>query len=419
MLPDFGCQHALFLQGPNGPFFRRLADELSGQGVRTTKVNFNAGDALFFRGPNAISYRQPMEEWPVYLEALVEDRGIDAIFLFGDCRPLHRQAIQIAHERGLGVWVFEEGYLRPNHITCERDGVNGNSRMPKDPEFYRAAARELPTLASAAPVGRTFPPWAWYTVLHATIYTLFKWRYPRYRHHRNVNMWVQAFCWVRGWFRKHQYRIKQRNVLSELARDWSGRYFFVPLQVHCDQQIQNHSPYEAMEDFIDHVVSAFAANAPADTRLVLKHHPHDRPYKDYGALLRELGERHGCADRLVYVHDLHLPTLLEHARGTITMNSTVGPQSMSHGTPVKVLGKAVYDIPGLTSQGSLEEFFDAPGTVDMPLYDCYTRYLRATNQINGSFYKRTPGFQTQTGLHLPEAVEPGESATRLSEAGGA
>jgi capsule polysaccharide modification protein KpsS len=52
MLPDPAApRHALLLQGPVGPFFRRLADELCARGTAVSKVNFNPGDSLFYRGP--------------------------------------------------------------------------------------------------------------------------------------------------------------------------------------------------------------------------------------------------------------------------------------------------------------------------------------------------------------------------------
>ena len=38
--------------------------------------------------------------------------------------------------------------------------------------------------------------------------------------------------------------------------------------------------------------------------------------------------------------------------------------------------------------------------VDVDLYRAFCRWLRETNQINGSFYKRTPGLPSETGLQL-------------------
>jgi capsule polysaccharide modification protein KpsS len=119
----------------------------------------------------------------------------------------------------------------------------------------------------------------------------------------------------------------------------------------------------------------------------LKDHPLGRPYRDYSALLDELRNAHGLGDRLCYVDVIHLPSALRNARGVVTINSTVGLSSIHHGTPVKCLGTAVYDMPGLTYGGPLDEFWRAPGEVDADLYRKFRWWLRTNNQINGSVWR--------------------------------
>lgn len=414
---DVRASHALLLQGPVGPFFRRFADELQRRGVAVTKVNFNAGDAIFFRparGIDVIPFRGSQAQWPAELRRILTERRIDAIFLFGDCRPMHVTARALAEELGVAVWVFEEGYLRPDYVTCERWGVNGNSRLPKDGDFYRRATANLPPPADPRPIGNAFYHHALWTTLHSIGLTFGFFLYPRYRHHRNANTFVQTYCWVRGATRKLRYRVRERGVLERLVREHDGRYWVLPLQVHCDSQL-SHSDYPSMEAFIEDVLAQFVAHAPADHRIVVKHHPHDIPYRDYTRYLRALGERLGIADRLIYVHDLHLPTLLKHARGVITMNSTVGTSALHHRTPVKVMGRAVYDIPGLTFQGPLAEFFRDPGTVDADLYERFACWLKFANQVNGSFYRRSLGTISGLDARLFHALPPAESAIAFEE----
>lgn len=392
-------ERALLLQGPVGPFFRRLADDLRERGAHVTKVNFNAGDGLFYRGDDVISYRGRMQDWPARLREIVAEKKIDSIFLFGDCRPIHVPAVKLAKELGIAVWVFEEGYLRPNFVTVERGGVNGNSSLPKDPEFYRRKTAKLGPAPRPTPIGNAFYHHALWTILHSWAVTLGFFLYPHYTHHRTVNTFYQFFCWWRGAMRKAWYGLTQKQVLRDLAdkQRYAGRYFLMPLQVHCDSQL-SHSDYGSMEAFIDDVVEQFAAHAPKDTVLVVKHHPHDMPYKDYTRYLRRLGDRLGCRDRIVYIHGGHLPTLLKHTRGVVTMNSTFGTSALAHKVPVKVMGRAIYDIPGITSQRPLAEFFVAPGKVDRRLFSRFERWLREANQVNGSFYKRVGAFGTASGL---------------------
>lgn len=389
-------RHAMLLLGPNGPFFRRLAEDLEAGGTRVTKVVFNSGDSLFWRRP-AIHFREPLERWPARFRELVSERGIDAVFLFGDCRPIHRAIMPIAAELGVQIWVFEEGYLRPDFITLERGGVNGNSSLPKDPAFYRAAARVLPPVDDPEPVGQTFRWSAMWTILNACANTWFGWRYPNYVHHRDINCWRQGILWGRSGVRKVTNKIRERKILGRLAGELSGRFFFVPLQVHCDSQV-NHSRFCSVTDFVREIAETFATSAPADTYLVFKHHPHDRAYTDYRDLIRELAAEHRLGDRLIYIHDLHLPTILRNARGTIAMNSTVGISSLVHRTPVIALGDAVYDIAGLTHQGTLADFLVDPGSVDGDLFEAFRAWVRHTTQINGSFHKRLSRSGSATGL---------------------
>ena len=399
MLPDLGCKHALLLQGPAGPFFGRFRRELLDAGIRVTKINFHPGDVLFHPWPGSVSYRGTLEEFPDFVRELIRERGIDAIFLFGDGRPYHRRAIEVARELGVAVWVFEEGYLRPDYITLERGGVNGFSSLPRDPEHYRRWAREngAPPIEAPLSVGDSFTPSAIYSTVNAIAFTLLKPAFPHYEHHRSLNFVRHTGWWVRGGARKAIFRARERDVLDELVQNRSKRYFFVPLQVHCDFQLL-HSPYADVTEFVEEIVAAFARDAdPADS-LVLKHHPMDRAYRDYSLLMRRLARRHRLGDRLVYVHDLHLPTLLEHAKGTITINSTVGLSSIHHGTPVKVMGTAIYDMPGLTHQGSLAHFLHHPGAVDHELYEAFRAYLLVHNQANGSVWRRIPGRRRGTGV---------------------
>jgi len=51
------------LQGPVGPFFSRLAHDLQLAGARAFKVNFNAGDPLFYR-PGGFPFKGATADWP-------------------------------------------------------------------------------------------------------------------------------------------------------------------------------------------------------------------------------------------------------------------------------------------------------------------------------------------------------------------
>jgi capsule polysaccharide modification protein KpsS len=382
---ELSGRHLLMLQGPAGPFFARVARQLEAAGAQVTKVNFNGGEDLYFRGPNVVRFHGCREAWPDFFEQLVRERGVNGIVLFGDCRPPHRLAIARARRLGLGVFVFEEGYVRPDFVTLERDGVNGHSSISQDPSAY--ASVELKPQPPNRPIKHAFFKSAVHTVCYVCATALSKPRYPHYRHHRDIRPLVQMRLWLRGGARRAVRTLRDRNIAARLeARDMPP-YFFVPLQVYLDSQL-GHSRYAGIDDFIREVVAVFAEHAPKDHALVIKLHPMDRAYSDYSPLIETLQREHRLGNRLFYVDIINLPAALRGARGTVVINSTVGLSSLTHGTPVKCLGSAIYDIPGLTHQGSLAEFFQSPAPVDRALYKRFRQWLLDQNQLNGSVWSR-------------------------------
>jgi capsule polysaccharide modification protein KpsS len=389
----------LLLQGPMGPFFRRLAEELRAEGHQVFKINFNGGDAVFYPDASAVPYTGSLGEWPRFFTHFVRKHRIDRVFLFGDCRPYHVAAAAIARLEGVAVFVFEEGYLRPDYITIEPGGVNGKSELPQDPEVYQLQPGQAPEQLRLP--GGTFLRMAWFAVVYVVASWLWRWRFPHYRHHRTLNPFVEALRWTMAGGKKLYRRFADRPLYKRLCLTQRGKFFLVPLQVHSDAQVTHYSRFEAVEEFIEEVVRSFAERAPTDTWLVLKHHPLDRAYRNYRPFIRSLAQRYGLDRRLFYLHEAWLPNLLRYARGVVTINSTVGLSAIHHGTPVKALGIAIYDMPGLTSQRALDDFWSAPGEVDYPLYQRFRQYLITHVLGVGSFYRRLNSGAGATGIVWP------------------
>jgi capsular polysaccharide export protein len=400
----FAGKRVLLLQGPVGPFFAQLADILREAGAASVhKVNFNGGDWLFYpRG--AYNHRDTMEAWPSALDRLIERERIDALFLFGDCRPIHEVAHQAAQRRNVEVWVFEEGYVRPNFVTLEPNGVNNHSRLPRDPDFYRHLP---PTEApQEREVGNTFWHAALWAFLYYTAAIVLRPFFPHYRHHRPLNM-SEALPWLKSPLRKWLYRFRERGLEARLTGELSKRFFLVPLQVNTDFQVRVHSDFESVPHFMETLVASFARHAPKDHYLAFKHHPMDRGYHDYTERIARLAREHGLGDRLLYLHDQHLPSLLQHARGVAVINSTVGLSALHHGTPLMVLGDAMYDFAGLSFQGPLDSFWTQAeqGAPDMALYDRFRAYLVHHTQLNGSFYRYGVFDRADAADPEPDTVE--------------
>ena len=407
-------KNILLLQGPMGPFFQRFARELEQKSMKVVKVNLNAGDWIFFQKAN--SYKGSYDDWVDYLDNLVVQEKIDKVFLFGDERPYHKIAInKVFLPRNIDVYVFEEGYLRPSFITLEKTGVNGNSQMPKDASYYNNSLFSLNNTELERPVVK----WQFFmSMLYSVIYGLAKFiggiAYKNYRHHRCLNPLKQGGLWLYGWlYKKPYYLLSEKKSYQCVLKKFNKNYFFVPLQVHNDFQI-SHSQYEDVRDFIVETVVSFASHASKTSALVFKHHPMDRPYRNYKKLLQTLEQQYHLEGRLFYLHDQHLPTLLQNARATIVINSTVGLSSLHHSVPVLVRGVAVYDVLGLTSQSTLDAFWRDQGKVDEDLYKKYRLYLLNKNQGHGSFYQKG-GRNSPTGVYWPPYVDICRVGTELME----
>lgn len=410
----FRNKRVLLLQGPVGPFFSRFANDLRWADATVFKVNFNGGD-WFFYNKDAIAFRGEAAAWPAFFEGLLDRLDIDVVMLFGDCRKHHAVAHGIAISRGLEVGVFEEGYLRPHYITLERHGVNGYSELPSNPIFYlNKRVRQVP---KAEPVGSTFYHAAWWACLYTLMAHVLRPMFPHYCHHRRLSL-LEAWPWSKALWRKMKYALGERSIQKRLTTELSKKYFLAPLQVHHDAQIRVHSEFASVQEFIVQVVESFVRFAPPDTFLVIKHHPLDRGHRDYTALLRSLSAEHELGPRLIYVHDLNLPSLLDHARGVVVINSTVGLSALLHKAPLMVCGDAIYKIKGLVFQGGLDQFWAAAARekVDRKLFRGFRDHVIQHTQINGSFYRRLSIPGSFAGLRWEKSLFGKASAIERSAA---
>ncbi len=346
------------------------------------RINFNGGDQLDWR-ESSINFRGPAKDWPAFLAGVIQDQNITDIILFGDCRPLHRVASAIATGLGVTVHVLEEGYVRPDWVTLELDGVNGHSPLPRDPEWYRAQAVNLPEVTPAPALGQTFGRRARETFRYHAAAIILRWRFPHYQTHRPWGALTEGFGWLRRLSRRGESHRRSREALQRIE----GRpYFLFALQLDSDYQIRVHSPFAGMGPALDLVIRSFAQNAPKNVRLVIKEHPLDNGLKDWRTAVLRSAAEHGVADRIAYCDVGDIDAMVRGAEGLITVNSTTGTLGLAAGVPVAALGRAVYEMPGLTHQDGLDRFWAQPQSPDADLYEAFRRVLAARCLVRGGFY---------------------------------
>jgi capsular polysaccharide export protein len=375
----------LFLQGPATPFFARLAHRLAAEGHAVHRVHFCAGDVVYWGSRRGLWFRGPVGGLRDFFDELYRRLGITDQVLFGDRRPVHRPAVDHGKVCGVRTHVFEEGYFRPWWVTLEREGVNGHSRLPRDPEWFRDIGARLSEPPPPAVFASPFHTRAVHDVVYHVAGLANPLLFPRYRTHAGVTAAVEYAGYVRrfAWLRLIRAR---ENARTDALIASGARYYVLPLQLNSDAQIRHHSRFAHMGEVIDCVLASFAQHAPQDTLLVVKNHPLDAGLMDYGKVLREGEKRFGLLGRTVYLEGGDLVSLLQHAQGVVTVNSTSGLLALEAGVPVVTLSDPIYNLPGLTCQAPLDTFWSEATPPEQELFARFRRVVMSATQINGGFY---------------------------------
>lgn len=399
-------RHFLFLRGPFGSFFAQVAAELDRGGLRVSKIVFDGGDLSdwgYFR--RHVDYRDGEEAWPTWIDRYLGEHRVTDLVVFNDCIEVHMAAIAAARRRGLKVHVFEEGYFRPRWITLESEGVNAYSPCPRDPGFYRDHGEPmLKVTVGDAEVGR---PTAW-LILRAIGHYLNKlFLAPVFPKRRNPFA-LPVFDQIVGSIARYTRNQFAKKAVAQRAAaliSSSQPYFIALMQRAGDSQLWQHSSY-TNESFAAEVISSFAQHAPRDARLVFKLHPLDPGLVDYEGVVERLAAEHRVSERVMLLDGGNLNILARNACGAVTINSTAGLATIGFACPTKVLGRAVYDIEGLTDRKPLARFWNEPERPDSDLFLRFRHVMMERTQINGAFY-------TPRGIRMAAAV----AAERLASAG--
>ncbi|MBQ9406015.1 MAG: capsular biosynthesis protein [Desulfovibrio sp.] len=404
----------LFLQGPLSPFFYELGRALRTAGCAAHRVNFCGGDVFYWPYGHTHCWRGHTYEWPQWVAGLMTAHKITDLVLMGDWRPLHHEAVWLARQRDMRVWVFEEGYLRPGYVTLEEGGVNAYSPLPQTPQAVRLRAAQLKdaelALPSCAPnpmLGRVLKT-AWNHIANVLLWPFFF----RYRTHRPYCIGKELLGLVPRYLTRKRRRWHGLAVTRQLLRR-RVPFYFMPLQLDADAQVRRHSPFTGMLECMAQVVTNFARNAPKDAFLVFKNHPLDNGLRNYRRYMRSLARATGCSERLRFVEEVNYTSLCHRARAVVLCNSTLGISALRMGKAVYCLGQSIYAMPGLAvnaAQMPLDQFWNEPTVPDVGLLEDFLRVLRHDALVPGNFYSPS-GVRDAVHASLERmGISPGKSA---------
>ncbi|MBB2201125.1 capsular biosynthesis protein [Gluconacetobacter tumulisoli] len=394
----------MFLQGNATPFFPMLGAELSRRGHDVIHVAFNAGDHLFWHAGRPRIFRGRMAAWTDYFAALLQTECPDAIVLFGQWRDVHRHAIACGTAKGIPVWIFDEGYIRPGWIRMERAMPENGSSLPNRAPDILDAAHTLPDLTQPGPFRSSFLRRAAFDVLYHVV-RLAGWAaYPYHRFHAPISPFME----YGGYLRKFLFTAltrRQRKAKDAPTRDHRP-YILFPMQLDGDFQVRLCSRFQGNFPAIAETLTSFSAHAPADLHLIFKLHPLDNGLFNWRKAIMTQAAALGVSDRVHYVESEMLDELVMNASGIVTINSTVGLFALERGRPVKTLGSAIYDIAGLSCQNDLDHFWQERHGPNPLLLSAFRKLVLNRASAPGDYFS-TEGLQqavraAATRIEIPD-----------------
>jgi capsular polysaccharide export protein len=375
----------LFLQGPTSTVFRDLGRALAQRGHRVLRVNVCPGDWLMWRGQDTVWFRGSLAEWPDYLSRLIATQDATDIVYFADRFPYHKAAQRVARAHGVRSVAMEYGYLRPDWLILEEGGQSTYSHFPDDPAILTQAAQGL----ASVPTGREHAIPALTEVFCEAGFHLsnvaFGWLSPRYGPDRYYPVLREFPAYLPRFIARARNAEPAQKVVDRLAAA-QVPCFLVPLQMQNDYQLRDNAPPGYQAGFIAEIIASFKVAALPDARLIFKLHPMDNGLEKWPSRIEQMAQEIGIAGRVDVIDGGDLAQIFGFVAGCVVINSTTGLQALRAGVPTRVCGVAVYDIKGLTHQGKLDAFWQAPTPPNPELLEAFIRSIGHAIHVRGTVY---------------------------------
>ncbi|GGK58283.1 capsule biosynthesis protein [Amphritea balenae] len=377
----------LLLQGPPSSFSKLLGQELKKRGAKCYRINLCLGDWFYWNGKDTTNYMGSLADWPSFLNQFIKQHQVTDILYYADRFPYHREAIKVAGDNNINAITYENGYLRPHWITLEHNGMSRLSHFPSDPEYILSEGKKYPMPVAEKNLGHPF----WKEAFHEVFFNLTNFFdllfFRKYQSDKVYNPLFEYLHYIPRLFRESKNNLIAEQITEQLYKENSG-FFIFPLQMQNDYQLRENSPFDHQSEAIAMAIKAFSISAPTGHKLLFKIHPLDNGIEEWSKIISTLAQQSGIEDKVLFIDGGNLNKIIKRCNGIITINSTVGVHGVLKEIPVINLGYAMYDIPGLTSQQNLNDFFINPEKPDPELIDSFVRLAAVSIQVQGSFYSK-------------------------------
>jgi capsular polysaccharide export protein len=191
---------------------------------------------------------------------------------------------------------------------------------------------------------------------------------------------------------------KNRNLKNTLVTEipkaensirLPDNYIFIPFQVNVDSQITMFSPWiENMFSLVELLLKVEDVLGNSMPNVILKSHPScEQCYQELFEKITKVSKK------IFVINDVETSVLIKDSSSVITINSSVGMEALLMRKKVIVLGKAFYNIKGITlSAGSTDELIENIKRVpnwepNEYLTSSFLDYLKCEYVVKGSWHK--------------------------------
>ncbi|MGB7533078.1 MAG: hypothetical protein WA977_08925 [Halobacteriota archaeon] len=306
-------------------------------------------------------------KYSIAIAKFIEANKISLVIVQNDLMGFASIPLRVARKKEIKTLIFEDGFFRPDTVVLDEKGVNFNNSCPRDRDFYEHLVIDqerfhnfLNEEKSKISKSKTKFPVSLGYILGLV------------RHPQRI---LTIYSGLKLYFQDYFY---QRREIED--------YVLLPLQVRTDSQILCHSSIKDMRDLVNICASALAKynkRAKKQLALVVKEHPKDRCLI---VLARSLKRPEV---KVIFLSQADTRKLIEESSLVITINSTVGIESLLYYKPVITLGKAFYNIDGIAYHSDnfenldtlIEKALSTP--VNQDLINKFLYYLKFHYQVDG------------------------------------
>ena len=315
-----------------------------------------------------------------FLEKYLVDNKINKIVMMNDLRWQHAIAIHLAKKLNIKYFVFELGLFRPNTITLDSKGVNYNNSVPRNKEFYLNLKEfnkfEYTKINSSIIEKQRNIIIAKYMILN-TIGKLFGIYTPA--NNRNS---------ILDYFKRFKNTYFKKKNMKNIT--FKKKYIFAPLQVKTDTQTLVHSDYNNMVEFMEDTIQGvkeYRKKYNSNIELVFKEHPMDCGKVSYD----DFYVKYKGYTWIKFLKNGNTKEIIKNSDMVITINSTVGLEAIEEYKPVICMGRAFYNIDGISlksNRNDLSKDMDREfnRSINKNLIDNFLNYLKYEYSMEGNLY---------------------------------